>query len=40
MATFLAVLEMCKAKLLHISDGEDGCTVTALEDSGQEAASF
>ncbi len=40
VATFLAVLEMCKAKLLHISDGEDGCTVTALEDSGQEAASF
>lgn len=37
VATFLAVLELCKAKKLHIAGTEEDCTVTCTEDNADDA---
>ena len=37
VATFLAVLELCKAKKLHIAGTEEECTVTCTEDNTDDA---
>ena len=39
VATFLAVLELCRARLLKLAGGERDCTVSPAED-GQEALSI
>ena len=33
VATFLAVLELCKARIVHLAGGETDCTVTATGES-------
>ena len=34
VATFIAVLELCKAKMIHLAGSETDCTVTPVEDAG------
>ena len=36
VATFLAVLELCRARLLRLAGAETDCTVTSLAQEGQE----
>lgn len=36
VATFLAVLELCRARLLRLAGAETDCTVTSLAEEGQE----
>lgn len=34
VATFLAVLELCKARIIHLAGNESECIVTAISESG------
>ena len=34
VATFLAVLELCRARMLRLAGGEQDCTVSPVEGSG------
>ena len=34
VATFLAVLELCKARRLHLAGTESDCTVTCTQEEG------
>ncbi len=36
VATFIAVLELCKARRLHLAGTEEDCTVTCTEEGGGE----
>ena len=40
VATFLAVLELCKAHRLRLAGTEEDCTVTCTQDGGTEAVEF
>ena len=40
VATFLAVLELCKAKKLHLAGTEQDCTVTCTDETMNDAAEF
>jgi len=35
VATFIAVLELCKARMIHLAGSESDCTVTPAEDAGE-----
>ena len=40
VATFLAVLELCKAHRLRLAGTEEDCTVTCTQDEGMEEVKF
>ena len=40
VATFLAVLELCKARRILLAGSEEDCTVTCMESDGDEAIEF
>ena len=40
VATFLAVLELCKARRLRLAGTEEDCTVTCTQDQGMEEVKF
>lgn len=40
VATFIAVLELCKARRLRLAGTETDCTVTCTESDGQETVEF
>ena len=35
VATFVAVLELCKNRMIHLAGGEEDCSVTPVEDAGE-----
>lgn len=40
VATFIAVLELCKAKRLHLAGTESDCTVTCTGETGEDGIEF
>lgn len=40
VATFLAVLELCRARKVHLAGTEEDCTVTCTQTEGEHAAEF
>ena len=40
VATFLAILELCKAKKLYLAGTDENCTVTCTNENGEENAEF
>jgi segregation and condensation protein A len=37
VATFIAVLELCKARRVHLAGTEQDCTVTCMDEGGDAA---
>ena len=40
VATFIAVLELCKARRVHLAGTEQDCTITSTGESGEEETDF